>query len=259
MFVQGSNAGRKVYEFLTDNHGHVGRVFLKKLLELGEPAIRAMIAEATNTFHKRYKCNFGGAERYYEQAIILADLSLRLASEWKLIAFDYTKGIEWVLQQMGAIRRSVAENKVDSFDLLGEYLAEHAGSQVQIFHTGTQKPTMDYNRIPRDEIRVRFDFYRKTSGDQIDHGTVMFDRTHFRRWLSQRGSDYKTFMQELIVEDVLATPKSQKAYLGKDTPIKLGQSYVIGINLNNPRTVGMLNDADQAIEDLAYGQLKAVS
>ena len=259
MFVQGSNAGRKVYEFLIDNHGHVGRVFLKKLLELGEPAIRAMIAEATNTFHKRYKCSFGGAERYYEQAIILADLSLRLASEWKLIAFDYTKGIEWVLQQMGAIRRSVAENKVDSFDLLGEYLAEHAGSQVQIFHTGTQKPTMDYNRIPRDEIRVRFDFYRKTSGDQIDHGTVMFDRTHFRRWLSQRGSDYKTFMQELIVEDVLATPKSQKAYLGKDTPIKLGQSYVIGINLNNPRTVGMLNDADQAIEDLAYGQLKAVS
>jgi hypothetical protein len=259
MFVQGSSAGRKVYEFLIDNHGHVGRVFLKKLLELGEPAIRAMIAEATDTFHKRYKCTFSGAERYYEQAIILADLSLRLASEWKLIAFDYTKGIEWVLQQMGAIRRSVAENKIDSFDLLGEYLAEHAGSQVQIFHTGAQKPTMDYARIPRDEIRVRFDFYRKTSGDQVDHGTVMFDRTHFRRWLAHRGADYKTFMQELTAADIIATPKSQKAYLGKDTPVKLGQAYVIGINLNNPRTIGMLNDADQAIEDLSYGQLKVAN
>jgi hypothetical protein len=258
MFSKNSEAGRKVYQFLMDNHGHVGYAFLTKLLELGPDGIRATIAEATNTFHKRYKCNFAGAERYYEQAIILADLALELASQWGLIKFNYRSGIEWVLSQLGSIRRSVAENKVDAFDLLGEYLAEHAGTQVQIFHTGTQKPTMDFNRVPRDEIRVRFDFYRKTNTDPVDRGILMVDRTHFRRWLAQQGADYKSLIQELSEEHVLATPRSSKAYLGRDTPIKLGQAYVVGVNLNHPRLQGMLNDADQALEDLAYGQMKSV-
>jgi hypothetical protein len=106
---------------------------------------------------------------------------------------------------------------------------------------------------------VRFEMHRKTNGDMFSHGTVMLDRTHFRRWLANRGADYKTFMAELQDESVIATPKSQKAYLGKDSPIKLGQSYVIGVNLTHPRLQGILSDAEQAIEDLAYGQLKAVT
>jgi hypothetical protein len=129
---------------------------------------------------------------------------------------------------------------------------------VQIFHTGGQKPTMDYNRVPRGEVRVRFDFHRRSSTDIIANGTVMLDRAHLRRWLSQRGADYKSFLNEFTDESVIATPKSGKAYLAKDTPIKLGQSYVVGINLNHPRLQGMLNDADEAVDNLALGQLKAV-
>jgi hypothetical protein len=258
MFAKNSEAGRKVFQFLHSNYGHVGRQFITNLLQLGPDGIRAAIAEATASFHKRYQCQFSGSERYWEQAIILADLSLRLAAQWGLIKFDPAKGVEWALSQVGAIRRTVAENKLDAHDLLAEYIAEHAEAQVQIFHTGTQKPTMDYNRVPRGEIRIRFDFYRKTSADPISHGTLMVDRTHFRKWLSARGSDYKSFIQELTDESVVATPKSNKAYLAKDTPVKLGQAYVIGVTLNHPRTIGMLTDADQAIEDMAYGQLKVV-
>jgi hypothetical protein len=66
-------------------------------------------------------------------------------------------------------------------------------------------------------------------------------------------------MGEMQDESVIATPKSNKAYLGKDSPIKLGQSYVIGVNLTHPRLQGILSDADQAIEDMAYGQLKMIT
>lgn len=258
IFTRDSSAGRKVYEFVTTNYGHVGRAFVSKLLELGEAGVRSAIAEATATFRARYKAQFSGEERFWEQAIILADLAARMAHEWGLISFNHANGIEWVLSQVGAIRRTVAEFKVDSFDVLTEYLNETADAQVQIFHTGTQKPTMDYNRVPRGEVRVRMDFYRRTSGDAIDRGVMLLDRTHLRRWLSVKGVDYKTFLGELQDEAALATPKSNKAYLAKDTPIKLGQSYVVGVNLNHPRLQGMLTDAEQAIEDLAFGQLKAV-
>jgi hypothetical protein len=258
IFTRDSTAGRKIYEFITSNYGFAGRAFIAKLLELGETGIRATIAQATETFHREYRAHFSGEERYWEQAIILADLAGKLAREWGLIAYDHKPGIEWVLAQIGAIRRTVAEFKLDAFDLLTEYLNETADMQVQIFHTGTQKPTMDYNRIPRGEVRVRFDFYRKSSADPITHGTVMLDRTHLRRWLAMRGADYKTFVNEFASEGIIATPKSNKAYLAKDTPIKLGQSYVLGLNLNHPRLQGILSDADEALDNLAYGQLKAV-
>jgi len=258
IFTKDSTAGRKVYEFINANYGHVGREFIKRLLELGPDGIRAAIAQATEDFRSRYKADFSGEERFWEQAIILADLAARLAKDWGLIAYDHTDGIEWVLAQVGAIRRTVSEFKLDAFDLLSEYLNDNADAQVQVFHTGTQKPTMDYNRVPRGEVRVRFDFYRKASSDPVGNGTVMVDRTHLRRWLAQRGADYKSFINEFTGEGIIATPKSSKAYLAKDTPIKLGQSYVVGLNLNHPRLQGMLTDADEALDNLAYGQMKAV-
>jgi len=258
IFTADSTAGRKVYEFINANYGHVGREFIKRLLELGPDGIRAAIAEATAEFRNKYKAKFSGEERYWEQAIILADLAAQLAKGWGLIAYDHRDGIEWVLAQVGAIRRAVSEFKLDAFDMLSEYLNDNADTQVQVFHTGTQKPTMDYNRVPRGEVRVRFDFYRKSSPDPVRQGTVMIDRTHLRRWLAQRGADYKSFINEFTGENIIATPKSSKAYLAKDTPIKLGQSYVVGLNLNHPRLQGMLTDADEALDNLAYGQLKAV-
>lgn len=259
LFTRSTEAGKKIYEFITTNYGHVGKTFISKLLELGPDGVRAAIAEATSTFKHRYKADFTGVERYWEQSIVLADLAGRLASDWGLIKYNHTKGIEWVLSQIGAIRRTVADYRVDAFDLLTEYLNDTADAQVQVFHNGTQKPTMDYNRVPRGEIRVRFDFYRKDVGSPVSTGTVLLDKTHFRRWLSTRGADYKMFIQEIDDQQLNVTPKSGKAYLAKDTPIKLGQSYVIGINLNNPRTIGVLTDADDAIDNVTLGQLKAVT
>ena len=162
------------------------------------------------------------------------------------------------MAQIGAIRRTVSEFRLDAFDLLSDYLNENADTQVQIFHTDTQKPTMDYNRIPRGDIRVRFDFYRKSSADPLDRDVLLIDRTHLRRWISQRGADYRSFVAEFVDENIVVTPKSSKAYLGKDTPVKLGQSYVLGLNLNHPRLQGILTDADEALDNLALGQLKIV-
>jgi hypothetical protein len=259
LLTKDSSAGRKIYHFVTGNFGHAGRAFVTKLLELGPAGVQAAIAEATDDFNRKHKSNFSGEERYWEQAIILADLAGKLATEWGLIKFDHTHGIEWVLSQVGAIRRAVADSKLDNFDLLSDYINDSADSVVTMHHTGTQRPTMDFSRVPRGDVRIRFDLYRKTSGDYFDRGIVLLDRTHFRRWLSSRGADYKTFMQDMQDEGILATPKSGKAYLGKDTNIKLGQCYVVGIKLNHPRLIGILDSADQALEDMAYSQLKLVT
>ena len=55
-----------------------------------------------------------------------------------------------------------------------------------------------------------------------------------------------------------ATPSGMRASLGRDTPIKIPQTYVIGINLRHPRMVGLLDEAEIAYEDLTLGQLQIV-
>jgi len=259
LFTKNSEAGRNIYNFITNNYGHAGHTFINKLLEIGDDGIRAMIAEATDSFHQRYDAKFSGEERFWEQAIILSDLGSKLAKEWGLIDYDYTKGTEWVLDQIGAIRTVAAESKVDSFDIIAEYLNDFADVAVTVMHTAGQKPVVDFARLPRGEIRVRFDVHRNSMRDVFSNGTLMLDRTHFRKWLSMKGHDYKSFCSELKSEYIDATPKSKKCFLGKNTPIKLGQSYVVGINLNHPRLQGILDDADTAADDLTQGQLKMIS
>lgn len=258
MFTKGSEAGRKIYEFLMTNYGTVGRLFVKRLLEIGEPGIRAMIAEATSKLKSKYGAEFSGEERFWEQSISLADLAAELAFEWDLIQYNPRTGIEWVLEQLGAVRNNIAENKSDSFDILADFLNDNANAAVTVMHTGVQKPAVDMSRLPRADIRVRFDVFRNSPADSFNKGTILIDRTYFRKWLSAQGVDYKRFMAEMNEESAIATPRSQKAYLGKDTPIKLAQCYVVGINLNHPRLMTILDDADTSAENLAFGQLQAV-
>ena len=258
LFTRGSEAGRKIYEAIHTHYGHAGRQYIINLLSMGEEGIQSAIADASDNFHKKYKSKFSGEERYWEQSIILADLGMKLADEWGLIKFDYTKATEWVLTQIGAIRRTVQENQVDCFDLVAEYMADCADTSVTVMHTVGQKAQPDFARIPRGDIRIRLDVFRKSPAEVFDKGTMMIDRTHFRKWLSVRGADYKSFKQELVLENALATPRSEKASLGKDTPIKLAQTYVIGFNLTHPRFQSLLENADVVADDMAYGQLQVV-
>jgi hypothetical protein len=167
--------------------------------------------------------------------------------------------MQWAVDQIGTLRKTVSENQIDAFDLISEYLNEFAGDTVRVMHTGKQKPMVDYERMPRHGIRARVDVHRKVSSDPFDSGTLMLDRAHFRKWLSARGGDYKGVTDTLVQELADATPVRNKASLGRDTPIKLPQTYVIGVNLSHPRMVGLLDEAEVAYEDLVLGQMQPVT
>ena len=258
LFTDSSNIGKKLFDIMSNNYGTAGDLYLQKLMEIGPEGIRAMIAEATDKFPTTYGVKFTGEERYWEQVIILADLAMKLARKWELIEFESEPCVQWVLDQIGSIRKTVTENQIDAFDLISEYLNEFAGDTVRVMHTGKQSPMVDYERMPRNGIRARVDVHRKAPTDPFDSGTLMLDRAHLRKWLSLRGCDYKGITDTLIEELADATPLRKKASLGKNTPIKLPQTYVVGVNLGHPRMVGLLDEADVAYEDMVLGQLQPV-
>ena len=251
LFTRSSDAGKMIHDFLMGNHGTVGRKLVEHFVSFTPDELRQQLAEHKEAFKKKYGTSFTGSERYWEQCIFLADFAGKTAVNLGLIRFDYTKGIEYILQQLGALRKNVMETSTDSFDLITDYINIHSGQTVTVMHTGTNKPSADSTRMPRNELHVRFDLYRQTIADPFDRGVVLFDRRHFRTWLAGRGGDFRTIMRELTAAGVNATPQSEKAFLGKDTNIKLGQQYVVGISLNHERLIGVLNDADAAATNSA--------
>jgi hypothetical protein len=258
LFTRSTEAGRMIYTFASSHYGAVGEVYLKYLVSLGDTGLRAMIAEHISEFKTKYNAEFSGQERFWEQAIILADLGNKIAKELGLIQYDYTIGTKFILNQLGAIRSSMTTVKMDCFDVLAAYLNDNAGAALTVMHTTGQKPTYDYTRLPRNGIRIRVDVYRNTSGGSFTHGTIMLDKMHFKQWVTANRGDYNQIIKDFEKEGVDATPKSGKYSMGKDTPVKIGQTYVTGVSLNHDRLQGILNDADDTVENMAFGQLQVV-
>ncbi len=257
LFKQDTTAGQKIYTHLMKNYGHAGRVFLKELLTIGEPRLREMIEDARKTFGDKYGAHFSGEERYWETAIVLSDLAASIASRLGLIKYDPAKGTKWVLEQLGALRHAATENRADSFDILSEYLNEVADAAVTVMHTGS-KVTPDMSRCPRGELHARFDVYRSKHDEPFSRGVLFLDAGHFRKWLSMRGVDYRSLVADFDFERINVTPKSGRASLGKDTPIKIGTMYVLGVDLTHPRLSSILNDADEAMERVAATKLQVI-
>ena len=258
LFTKSTEAGKRIHDFAMTHYGMVGPVIVEKLLALGPDHLRLLISEHRERFLKQYNCKFSGSERFWEQCLILADLMGKLATEWGLIQFDYTACTEVILKQMGAVRQSVKDNTLDTFDLICEYINENAKMAVTMMHTAGGKPVQDLSHSPNGEVRIRFELFRKDHSKPFDKGAMLLDRAHFKRWLANRGSDFRNVMRDVELAGIDVTPSTKKACLGKGTSIKLGQQYVIGINLNHNRLESILTDLDNAITEAQLSGLTVI-
>lgn len=261
IFTKSTDVGRKFYNTVTRNYGHVGLWVLQYLVAKGEAAVVKMIADHMIAFEKKYKVRFTGEERYWEVMIVLADLMNKIATEQGWVDYNYTVATEYALEQAGMIRRSISAAKTDEFDLLGEYLNEMRAATVIVSHVdGSDLPIYDPMKLPRAEVRVRFDLYRKTMSSKNDRGILLVDRAHLRKWMASRGGDWKKFSDTLVSDNIDATPSSKKAILGRGIPeLRLPQTYVVGINLAHDRLSTLLENEDARPESMTLGQLRSVT
>ena len=235
-------------------------MILKYLVELGEEGIKRKIEEHRVRFFKKYNVKFSGQERFWEQGIVMADLGNEIAKELNLIQYDYEAFTRYILLSIGALRETVNANKMDAFDMLAAYLNDNASETVTVMHTvGSNKPLVDHSRVPRTGIRARIDAYRKTPAEPFTSGTLMLDRKHFKQWVNTNHGDYNEIVKTFTLCGVNATPKSEKFSIGKDCPVKPGQIYVLGVNLNHDRLRSILDDADDAIDNMTLNQLQVVT
>jgi hypothetical protein len=243
LFDGSADFGRKMHKLFTQNYGWAGREFIRRLLELGEPAIHAMISEATARFEERYGVRFTGVERYWEQLLVLVDLVLQLAYEWEITDFAPETCVAWAVGQVGAMRGTIEENHRDGFDLLSDFLNEHNGDTIEVFYSPGQSPYHNQMRKTNGAVRVRLEAIRAARSTNIVDGTVYIDRAYLRRWFSSKGGDYAALANQLVDDGALVA--SKRISMGKDTDIRLPQTHVIGIRMTHPRLEGLLDTVAQ--------------
>lgn len=261
IFAESSTVGRSLHTHLMNHYGHAGTIFAKKLMELGVDNVKAMVDHAYEKFAAKYSVSFAGQDRYWEAGIVVPDLALQLASEFGLIQCTYEDATAWAIGELVGIKNNAEANRLDAFDIINMYIKEHMASTIAVLHTAALAPVRGDNRPYINDILIRYDMYRKDAmpTTKFDSGTVMVERTNFRKWLSTKGYDYKAILSELSFDNAIATPASEKAYFGKGIGIKVPQCYVVGFNLSHPRLAGVLSDGDQMLADQTLGQLKAAS
>lgn len=245
VFAKGTDAGRKLHRLFTENYGHAGQEFVRRIAEIGEEGVRAMIAQAMDDFAQKYGVTFTGVERYWEVSLVLVDLALRLAYEWGLIDFEPEAAVRWALSQLDDMREVVADNQMDEFDLLARYVNEHLSDTLLVYHDPGKDPYPNDQLLPRGPIRIRIDGLRKTGSQKLVGGTMLLERTHFRQWFAKHGGNPRDLTSQIANDGADRTPPSKKASLGKNSPLSPPQCYVIGVDLTHPRLVSILEGIER--------------
>jgi len=211
-----------------------------------------MIATAMDDFSKTYGMKFDGVERFWETAVVLPELALRLAHEWGILDYLPMDCINWVLMQVDSMRETVQENQLDMFDLLAEYINEHLSETIVVYHEAGKAPQPAYERMPRTSIRIRVDAQRRRGSDNLIGGIMLFERSHFRRWFAEQGGNPREFLNQLAADGADATPRTKKASLAKHTPLSVPQCYVVGIDLSHPRMSSILEGIQTQQDDAVF-------
>ena len=259
LFKEGSKAGRTILKYLHANHGVAGDAMAKAYLRLGEDALRARLDKGYEEFESIYGLKFAGDERFWEGHLVTTHVGGEIGEEEGVVRWDFRAAIQAQVDDIQAMRDSVTDQSLDTFDLVKQYINAVSANHLTVMHTTGKDSTYDSQRLPRGPIKVRFDVYRNTPAAEFDKGSVMVERTFFKEWLDARSFSWKRLTGDVKASGGDATPAGKRCVLSKDTSLKAGQQYVVGINLNLPEMHGYLSVAQQAAEEMTLGQLGVVT
>lgn len=245
MFKKDTTAGRTIAKFLKRNHGTMGREIVAMLLDTGAEQLEADLDAHPEKFANKYNTQFSGQERFWEASVLLADYVSSRIYDRGLLPFNPEKAIRWAVEQADSMRTNAKDNQEDSFSILATYLNEAASMALTaMYNTPSSKPIIPADRIPRGEIHVRYNLFRQQASNTttFNTGYVQINRKHLKDWLLDRNHDWNVFRSGLGA--AFLKNKSTKAYLAKDSGIRLPQSNVITVDLAHSEMQGVLTDAD---------------
>lgn len=220
---------------LRKNYGHAGERYISFLVQQDKEKIRQLVEGWKATLDERFDAQ--GKERFwfYGAAVALAGASI--AHAMGLVAYNPMRLIDWVGEQIQAMRAGNEENHKDEMDLLTAYLNETQAERLIVNEDTGMRQSAIVVKAPATHAKLTQRLVQDTGQLYISFGP-------FQKWLTSRGENIYQMAKKLRNRAVLVndTGKAIKVSLGRYTEFDAGRAHVWQINMNHKDMRGILDE-----------------
>lgn len=222
------------FEILAKNNGWAFPELVAGVIAMGGP--EAVWSQAESRFEDKFGFRFLPQERFYRTGIISAWAMGMIGRRLGLFPFDLEDTIRHLLAAVERTRRIEVEHKVDVFDTIGQFLAEHNDQIIEArcqYGSTTEQVIMPVPEKAFVRVKVVYD----ATSPIMPGSMIAINAEKLRTWLRLKRDGMDRLERELEAEGALLKSRERVTMFKGCPKHPPGQSQCIVLNLNHPRFV----------------------
>lgn len=220
------------FDLMMYNNGWAFPELIAAVQELGGP--RVIWDKAQTAFERAFSFAFEPQERFYRTGVISAWAIGVLGKKLGLFPFDIHATVQYVLDTVQSYRQWEVSNKVDVFDTIGQFLAEHNDQIVEAkekYGTATEQVTMPAPERAVARVKMVYD----DKNPVMPGSVIAINAEKLRLWLRQKRDGMDRIERALETEGALVR-RRERVTMFKGCPKHApGQAQCLIVNLAHPR------------------------
>ena len=220
------------FEIMAANNGWAFPELVAAVQSMGGPKV--IWDRAEGAFEQHFGFRFEPQERFYRTGIISAWAIGMLGKKLGLFPFDIKDTIQYLLDHVVATRKREEELRVDVFDTIGQFLAEHNDQIVEAkekYGSGIEQVTMPAPERAVARVKLVYD----DQNPILPGSMIAINAERLRMWLKAKRDGLDRIERELEDENALLR-RRERITMFKGCPKHApGQAQCILINLAHPR------------------------
>lgn len=236
----GGEFGYKMSLFLAANYGLAAEDFIRGVLSLGGP--KDVYGKARAKFATKFGFTFTGKERFWQAALVIAYATGTITNALGITKFNIDECIKAGLKEVQRLRTDLADDRLDCFDLLGQYVNEHAAKttvykkNVLTKNDGAVMAPYPHEAVARVEALC-------DHKNPFISGKLFINQVHFNSWCHDKGLDRKGLLMDLATHSVVVH-KDRRISLMRGTDKTLPAVRVYELEMVHPRFVSIMQQSD---------------
>lgn len=225
------------FEIVSKNNGWAFPALVEGIIAMGGP--QAVWDRAEKAFEPHFGFQFEPQERFYRTALISAWVMGRIGSKLGLFPFDVEATIHHLLAHIRTTRKWEEDHKLDVFDTIGQFFAEHNDQIVEArckYGSDNEQVTMPAPERAVARVKVVYD----ASNPVMPGSIVAINAEKLRMWLKIKRDGLDRIERALEDEGALVRRRERITMFKGCPKHSPGQAQCIIINLNHPRFVESL-------------------
>lgn len=233
------------YELVANNNGWAFPELVEAVQALGGP--QAVWDRAEGAFEKHFGFQFEPQERFYRTALVSSWALGRVGAKLGLFPFDIDATIKHLLTHISTTRKWEEDHRVDVFDTIGQFFAEHNDQIVESrckYGSDAEQVTMPSPERAVARVKIVYD----TNSPVMPGSIVAINAEKLRQWLKLK-RDGMDRIERALEEEGALIRRRERVTMFKGCPKHSpGQAQCIVLNLNHPRFVESLTGNSSRVQ-----------